>query len=1188
MSQYIKSHSNYVLKSKHQSITDGTIWERDITTIGGLNTFTPHQTPTYRSNNFIITVRDDGGVSKQHNTKKWVDNGNNSEVWTINSISSTTTSTDFEDDTQIVLKQDYYDFSDFAYYGSLSELFRASITDAINRFPGELYGTSENVYYTSAYTTDGEVIEEKKVLGGTTLKYLINPFGIDIHSKKRPTDVDVLKYFADNGYKNYTIDGAAITTYNVAYETKSCFVKGDKLATITLNTKTIYAYLGDDNVVYYLYDDDISYYEVVSGDTSFKTLEFVTEEGKTTIKLNNNGTYYQVYHDEKVEVSGSTTISSVTTNTIDKLFDSYIIDNEKKYNCQRWYSFYIRPNDTFIKEFYKECDNFQKLILNKDTSPKYKAIFSVIHENQFGYYRELEEFIFPTSEGGYNIDASSYGFNEYTTRLSQIGEFYDEYFTDNLYRSMTHEAIKNFDWTYTREFNEGDEEEYVLGGEKMQKALRVFAREFDEILAYINSIKSSNRISYDERSNIPDYFLTDIVEDDGWNVVLPMPYDLTECYLNGNVNNDYTESYGDCNGQINNKDRNGELIARKFSQNPIATVTPYASSAITDGTNNGYFVQCCSADTIINTDVPYYTKKECKDENENPKYCYYVVPTDENHLYTKYDDCANVIRNRIKSYTDEKKYTYQDVSNEFLRRLKINSRHILRHKGTIEGIEMMLGMFGLKSKRYNDSMSGDTSGNTFQTWSNSDYDYEVTEYVAKSDTITDEWDSVHQMHQIDWFNSTKTITYDYRSMSNYNRDSVHVDYYPYQGLMVSYDGDEANSGGTRTLYPNFNKGEQYDGNPYFQMNGGWLSKKVITSTNPSGYNFQFDVDNNIVTAKSDTDIYKETVRNIRRFNTLQDMLSVPSNELYNGQIVYVSNIGENTAVLDGKVYELQTDSYGDYIELVKENGIVRAGDDLFFDEYVTVYNRDKQEQSYFLDDMPNGHIIKAYIDIKESGDTKDYIIKCYDDIQGVESFNVLNDETNYSNYFEILNISNSNRLFDDFKDGGMVYKSGWKRLSYSDDKFKTINTIINDNKGNNPHNGNMIYDNGEEYHNYYRQLFKYAYENDLFDERCYENFDQSATTISGIGFKIRSGFDNNLIDKKVSGFTTSSNKSTITNQTLNTKLIQIRFNLHYENPFSHDGQCELKYLDDIVMNYLTQMIPSTAILQIKYDKKKVS
>lgn len=1069
MSQYIKSHSNYVLKSKHQSITDGTIWERDITTIGGLNTFTPHQTPTYRSNNFIITVRDDGGVSKQHNTKKWVDNGNNSEVWTVKSISSTTTSTDFEDDTEIVLKQDYYDFSDFAYYGSLSELFRASITDAISRFPGELYCTSGNVYYTTGETIDGEWIEDKVLLGREKGKegecrYVVNPFGIDIHSKTKPVDGNPLRYFADKGYENYTINGTQITSsnYNVVYETPThgdkdkYFCKGEKLATITINSKAIEAWLGDDNTVYYL-----------------------TNSGNT-------GTY-------------------------------------------------IRPTEAIQKKFYKECDNFQKLILNKGTSPKYKAIFSVIHENQFGYYRELEEFIFPTSEGGYNIDASSYGFNEYTTRLSQIGEFYDEYFTDNLYRSMTHEAIKNFDWTYTREFNEGDEEEYVLGGEKMQKALRVFAREFDEVLAYINSIKSSSRISYDERSNIPDYFLTDIVEDDGWNVVLPIPYDLTEYYLNGNVNTDYTEKSGDCNGQINNKDSNGNPITRKFSQSPISSVTPYSSSLLKDGTSNGYFVQCCSATTDV-ISLPYYSNKK-----------YYAVKANTNQ-FTKYDTCADIIRNRIKSFTDEKKYTYQDVSNEFLRRLKINSRHILRHKGTIDGIEMMLGMFGLKSKRYNGSS----------------YDYEVSEYKATTSKIEDPWDSAHQMHKYDWFNSTKTITYDYRSMSIYNRDSIHVDYYPYQGLMVSYDGDEANSGGTRYLYPNFNKGEQYDGNPYFQMNGGWLSKKIKGS---SEYNFQFDVDNNIVT--SSTEIFKETVRNIRRFNTLQDMLSVPSNELYNGQIVYVSNIDKNTAVLDGKVYELQTDSYGSYIELVKESGIVKAGDDLFFDEYVTVYNRSKQEQSYFLDDMPNGHIIKAYVNGS--------IFKCYDDIQAVESFDILDDNTNYTNYFIINDISKSNRLF---KENSI---NGWKRLSYSDDKYKLINTIINDSKGNNPHNGNMVYDNGEAYHDHYRQLFKYAYENELFDERCYENFDQSATTISGVGFNINSGFKDGLISTKIDRYTSSNNKATITNETLNTKLIQIKFKLHYD-AFSQKGQCELKYLDDVVMNYLTQMIPSTAILQIKYEK----
>lgn len=55
---YIKSHSNYVLKSRHQLTNDGTILERDITTIGGLNQFSKGQVPIYKSSNFIITVND--------------------------------------------------------------------------------------------------------------------------------------------------------------------------------------------------------------------------------------------------------------------------------------------------------------------------------------------------------------------------------------------------------------------------------------------------------------------------------------------------------------------------------------------------------------------------------------------------------------------------------------------------------------------------------------------------------------------------------------------------------------------------------------------------------------------------------------------------------------------------------------------------------------------------------------------------------------------------------------------------------------------------------------------------------------------------------------------------------------------------------------------------------------------------
>ena len=56
----------------------------------------------------------------------------------------------------------------------------------------------------------------------------------------------------------------------------------------------------------------------------------------------------------------------------------------------------------------------------------------------------------------------------------------------------------------------------------------------------------------------------------------------------------------------------------------------------------------------------------------------------------------------------------------------------------------------------------------------------------------------------------------------------------------------------------------------------------------------------------------------------------------------------------------------------------------------------------------------------------------------------------------------------------------------------------------------------------------------------------------------------------------------VSNQIVNNKRLKIIFNMKY--PFnSKDGQCELKYIDEIVMNYLTQLVPSTAIFDVEYN-----
>lgn len=1139
---FIKSHSNYVLKSKHQNVNDGTIYERDITTIGGVNQFSKGMTPIYRSNNFIISVRNDTGSTNVYNNSKWEKSTSASTIWTLENVSGMTSNNDDSNDVKIVLKQDYYDFCDFAYYGSLSELFRASVTDILDRFPGELYCTSNNIYYTTYETINQETIEDSVILGGENLYNLDNPFGIDIYSlSKHGEDANPLKFFADYGYKNYQIikkDGNIIDikSWNVEEKSdKTC--KGDKICKVVLNKKVpneeiyIFVYIGDDDKIFYMCDTSL--------DPSLKGM-------------------------------------------------------------------HIRPKEEFISEFYNKCDNFQKLIMNRKSTPLYKAVFSVLKENEYGFYRDFETFVFPTTFGGYNIIANDYGFSDYTKRLADIGEFYDNRVSDNIYRSMTHEAIKNFDWTYTKEYTQGDEEEYVFGGQKIQKALRVIGREFDEIKSYIDNIKNIRKLSYDERSNMPDYFLKYSLDSDGWDIKLPYPYE-------GNVDDDENE----CAFTISSQDK---------------IVKPYSSSLIEDNMNKyGFFMYKGDIDDEANNlDIPN------------------IYSGTDYHFASAVDKSGNTsgstwyrctTRNRIKPYTSDKEYSYHDMSNEFLRRLRLNSKYIWRHKGTVEGIEMILGMFGLKSKRF-----CDLSNKGF------DADYEISEYSWSTEPIEDKWDCLHNMYYFDWVNSTKNIVYDYRGTSEYTNASASSDYVSYQGLPVGYKDVGTEEPKRRFLYPNFNKDEKYDGDPYFQMKGGWQNK--VYEDGNKKYYFQFNEDfTNII--KSDTKpIYKETVKSIKSVNTLSDLLSISIGDTFDGDICFVSSIYDNVMVVEDTVYNIYTE-YNDknerrrFVKLMKEGGSIRLTSSKYFSDDITVFDENISPKRYDIENVENGFIIKAYINDTNSESTEDNIyldrkFLCISENDGEFSITTVtiiesDDKHEYTNYFLLDNAQFANmmaREFDVVGEDKKVIENGWRRLKYTDDDYKRISTLTNYFKGNNPHNGNLTYDNGYEYFSYFNTLFKYASENYLFDERCHDDVDSLIDELNDTcGFKSLSKENYNITineDSKVHYFGnylpneptydeegnlltsvtyTSLNdmdcrkyydntmiyknvdvNDGVTNQIINTKRMSITF---FVDKFSNDKFPEgynytwtqIKYIDDVVMNYLTQLIPSTAIVDIKYKTR---
>jgi hypothetical protein len=306
--------------------------------------------------------------------------------------------------------------------------------------------------------------------------------------------------------------------------------------------------------------------------------------------------------------------------------------------------------------------------------------------------------------------------------------------------------------------------------------------------------------------------------------------------------------------------------------------------------------------------------------------------------------------------------------------------------------------------------------------------------------------------------------------------------------------------------------------------------------------------------------------------------------------------------------------------------------------------------TYDILDRPNGSSIKAYI-------VNDKFI-CQEDTEGdysIDSFVKLDklwegENTIYTNYFVLDDINYSSYVSSDST-------SGWKRLQPTDSEYIKVNTIINDYKGNNPHNGNMVYDNGHEYFTYFKRLFKYAIDNDLFDSRCFDDYAQTLddeivyygfsglvendetklnydsfisadTKIHYFGNYKTKNENNNIAQiwiygedaDRISGFSTvysdevssqsvsgyilnastttkgwledynpysghtEPNVDEVTNQIMNNKRLCITFNLH-NTWYKKEGQEEIKYLDDIVMNYLTQMIPSTSILQVKYQSK---
>lgn len=1211
---YVKSVSNYVIQEKHQTTNKGDIFERDITTISGRNFYNKNLRPVYNSGNFIIVSSSESSAQRPPIDTEWeLPPKSEFEYWTWDDVKDVSEETDSS--AVLELNPDVHDLRSFAYYGSCSELIRGSLNHIVSEFPGELYVTENQIIYKVRAKNDND----------EDLYYFINPedgqptprHGEDIGGtiEEIRAQIDSAEFQNKYPYINYRDIHPYIKTDTLGGD--NAYLVSNPFG-IDIHNTTVDLSLVDENPLKYFSVNDYGKeaYEVFIGETVdakkiksiqvIKTFEYCSDDESKGKKV---ADYSQMY---------STIISydggSLTIDTYKLEGDNYVyLTNTKE-------KIHIRPKKQYYNEFKRKLSIFERLLVSDSTIPKYTPTFEIYTENEIGFSITTQQFSFPLADGGYNLGIELPAYSVYIRKFVDIAEMYDEYFCDNLWRSMTHESIKNFDWSFQREINENLEKEHTEGGNKVQKIIRLIGREFDEIKAYADGIGQANKLTYDGHGNMPDYMLTDQLELEGWDYKHVIPFTKK-------VDSDEFIEY--------DKD-----------------IQPYVRN---------------TKDTV----------SDCEDTHN------LLIPID--------------------TYKNDLFVTPNDVNNQFARLLALNSRGIWKKKGTIEGIESLLALFGFKNKEwviihknnednFKKSLTEDRKNapcpnndcgeygpsqvkegyvpcQNHDNYSivNGKYDYTIIEKIIRLEN--DDIIPLTEKERQDWIkiNNAKNITY---------REDIGPNIIPtdWRGLMVKEKAPKTDNGKVCELYPFFEKYEEYDGKPYYQMYGGWLEKQYGLNKNDEFV---------------DETYYTETLKKIKGFNTIQDLLNTPANLLHVGDIAYISDLNHRYLIIDGVPYEVHiADDEDDGTEdksrwyyftvLVKDNSVI-IGNQIYQDTIHIIEPTENITSSDYnntikpLKNYKNNAAIKIYMYYNKEekffefaldgyyGEKYKYVlfINTIKDINGKEklvgfypkdgSDQVIKDIENVvpTNYF-VLNDINYFKYLNLYSAYSNTQEQGWKQLTEDNPLYQHILTIEDYYAGNNPHTWETPSDSGYEYIAHFGNLFKYSLENNLFDwDWLFKEFniedpndkDDFIEQIKGFGFDILddncstyekrmpSSGDTKMhyADKKINEiddsiyYATPKDFSKVTNTEdryyeeehvekqataniaeptdtshvdsdciINTKKVDIIFHIkpYIEKDNKKIPTEEFKYINSVVIPYLEQMLPSTLLYTIKYEEIK--
>lgn len=271
--------------------------------------------------------------------------------------------------------------------------------------------------------------------------------------------------------------------------------------------------LVNDNVEYSETDNPLRYLAMSWKDYTINGNEITSYSVEWKIKRKEDETLREYNCENNGEIVVKVSISG--TELYGYLFDGKLVFGVSSNELD------IRPKQEIIDKYFESLEGFEKILLNRDSNPLYTNTFLTPVETNLGYRLVPKKYTWVSND--YCIDIASPLYISFINDLVKIATIFDNEYSDNICRNMTHEAIKNYDWSYTRNYDENVEEDNIEGGNRVEKLLRVYGRLFDDIKRYIDGILFTDNISYDSYNNKPDAELTDELEVNGWDVVSTIP-----------------------------------------------------------------------------------------------------------------------------------------------------------------------------------------------------------------------------------------------------------------------------------------------------------------------------------------------------------------------------------------------------------------------------------------------------------------------------------------------------------------------------------------------------------------------------------------------------------------------------------------------------------------------------------------